>query len=949
MTVSASNIHLYRALLDIADDEDDVDATIARRRLLPKYADVMKGPLPLSVLTKRAASKETWIAKYITNCTNKAQLGHKFIVAGVTVPDNSNLLTDPHLPDWKAEMIDNMKDETLFPYKWGLPLPQYKKYSDEITKANAPEPVAKEEKKAAEPDAVAIVSSTGNAIISCVNACHNTMRNNDALFGTDAMHDIMRLLFMKFMEPLIDDGTIDILDPKYYTKDQYYKPGMEKYAKFSIFKDNTISTSADVTNDMWKTIMFNHPLTKKIFHNKDNFNCSQQTLVDLIEHISKSLKDETFDSLDNDIKGKVYEEFLNGYSNNAGKDFGQYFTVRKYIKTIFDMIGADHVESFKQQITAKTFTVYDPCMGTAGFLMEAYKFFDLEKDMIYGREIVASTYSFALMNVVLTTGTVIDANIKCANSLVECDPLTKVAFMPTNPPYGIKVKYEELRDKYNALYKNEPATFPKFKDVYPIKTNDSVALFLQMMVYKLQVGGVCTPIIPDGQLLFGKNFGKLRKYIMSKCRVKKILYTPGGVFKHAGVKTAVLFLVKADGDNADCDMACFTTTKQLDTPAHNTTVTVNEENNWSWDMSYYTVQETPNLGGCEWKPLGELCEFVMGSRITKSNGSTGGEYPVYGGGYETFRTDTFNRSGRTCKIGRFGVSLINCVQVLNFEYFLNDSGFTISTQNEIVYNNYLYHFLERSRNDIYNICQGAGQKNMDMIKFKQFKIPVPSFDVQVAIVAELDQLEIAKASTTNEIASMKQTLEQYRKHENPPFAEYQDEIKWTPLGELCVVKTGKNKPSDNKTGSLYPYYGTGGITGYTDEYLFDGSYILTARNGTIGNCFNVTGKFFPSDHMFAINCENNITQKYIYHFISGNERLIKMKTGATIPNITKDGLEKFKIPVPSLEVQAAFVVFYEAKEQKIIGLKADITKAEERLQWLDELGRTIIKNMISAQ
>jgi restriction endonuclease S subunit len=59
-----------------------------------------------------------------------------------------------------------------------------------------------------------------------------------------------------------------------------------------------------------------------------------------------------------------------------------------------------------------------------------------------------------------------------------------------------------------------------------------------------------------------------------------------------------------------------------------------------------------------------------------------------------------------------------------------------------------------------------------------------------------------------------------------------------PLGEICeFIKTGKNKPNDNKTGTLYPYYGTGSITGYTDEYLFDGNYILTARNGTIGNCF----------------------------------------------------------------------------------------------------------------
>ena len=40
-----------------------------------------------------------------------------------------------------------------------------------------------------------------------------------------------------------------------------------------------------------------------------------------------------------------------------------------------------------------------------------------------------------------------------------------------------------------------------------------------------------------------------------------------------------------------------------------------------------------------------------------------------------------------------------------------------------------------------------------------------------------------------------------------------------------ILKSVKNKPSDNKTGSKYHYYGTGGIAGYTDEYLVDVNYI----------------------------------------------------------------------------------------------------------------------------
>jgi hypothetical protein len=135
MTVTAANIHLYRALLDVADDDDNVVEAIASRRMMPKYADVMKGSLTLSTLTKRAASKDAWIDKYITNCTNKRQLYRKFIVAHVPVPSTNDIMLDPRLPELKLAMINNMKDEIIFPYKWGLTIQQYKQYCSEILKA----------------------------------------------------------------------------------------------------------------------------------------------------------------------------------------------------------------------------------------------------------------------------------------------------------------------------------------------------------------------------------------------------------------------------------------------------------------------------------------------------------------------------------------------------------------------------------------------------------------------------------------------------------------------------------------------------------------------------------------------------------------------------------------------------------------------------------------------
>ena len=56
----------------------------------------------------------------------------------------------------------------------------------------------------------------------------------------------------------------------------------------------------------------------------------------------------------------------------------------------------------------------------------------------------------------------------------------------------------------------------------------------------------------------------------------------------------------------------------------------------------------------ELKTLKETVNIEYGTRIVKKN-SLGSEYPVYGGGGETFRTNQYNRDSQFI-ISRFGMS-----------------------------------------------------------------------------------------------------------------------------------------------------------------------------------------------------------------------------------------------------------------------------------------------------
>jgi len=134
---------------------------------------------------------------------------------------------------------------------------------------------------------------------------------------------------------------------------------------------------------------------------------------------------------------------------------------------------------------------------------------------------------------------------------------------------------------------------------------------------------------------------------------------------------------------------------------------------------------------------------------------------------------------------------------------------------------------------------------------------------------------------------------------------------------------------------LYPYYGTSGITGYTDHFIEDGHYILTARNGTIGNTFIINGKTYPSDHMFSIRTNTKCILEYLYYWIISNKNIfINLANTTTIPGITRASLVDILIPLPPLAEQQTLQSDFEEirnKHAKIAEYKKKAQDAIKRL------------------
>jgi type I restriction enzyme M protein len=157
------------------------------------------------------------------------------------------------------------------------------------------------------------------------------------------------------------------------------------------------------------------------------------------------LIDETqWTAVDVDIKAQAYEGLLQKYAEEE-KGAGQYFTPREAIRCV--------VRCMKPDIREKPgFTIHDPALGTAGFLIGSYEWMmaqtkegaslsredreRLQKRTFSGCEIVQDTRRLGLMNLYLHE---IEADIYYGDSLAE-GPHTSKRYdcVMTNPPFGTK-------------------------------------------------------------------------------------------------------------------------------------------------------------------------------------------------------------------------------------------------------------------------------------------------------------------------------------------------------------------------------------------------------------------------------------------------------------------------------------------------------------------------------
>ena len=654
---------------------------------------------------------------------------------------------------------------------------------------------------------------------------------------------------------------------------------------------------------------------------------------DKLNDIINLLKDLDYEniSIKKDIIGTIYELHLKTGSSGSGmRDLGQYFTHRLVIKYMVELCNPKMIGTHTEKIV-------DPSMGTGGFLTMAAKYYNekypsidwtLNKKRISGFDIDESVMEMAKLNLFLET----DEHF---NTLVQRDTLYKDMVLSNNsePLTADIILANEPMGLTNLVHAN---CCDRIKDL-KIRGTSAEPLFLQLFMEALNKNGRCAVVIPDGVLFNESNLHQgTRKKLIEDFNLEKVItLNDKKFFTNTGVKTSILYFV----NNGKTTKTTFSSIS-LENDEIKEDVIMDVEydtlvqKKYSLFINKYKVSLENRIDGIEYKKLGDICEFLPKSKRPASFGKNEGEFEFFTSSMKIKRCDIADYNQKSLIIGDGGVANINYSSNFN----CSDHNYVLTCNDKNINIKYLYFYLRFNINIIELGFKGSTLKNLSKNFVKDLEIPIPSLEVQNAIVERLDIINENNATCQKQIDEFKKIMKFYIET-NTLFGEEKR------LGDICEIKSGNHstaKKDFKKSG--YPIIGGGKKSiGFFDKYNCEENTILCASHGSAGYISMYNEKTFLTV-CFAFNImSDSINKYYLYRYLKLNESKISDLSNKTAqPCISMKNLKEFKIKVVSLEEQQKIIDYCD-------NLQNIIKKLEGNIANNNTLMKTILKNKLKQQ
>lgn len=363
--------------------------------------------------------------------------------------------------------------------------------------------------------------------------------------SSDYKKYIFGLLFFKRISDVWDEEYVRVMeefkDETIARADYNHRFQVPKECRWSVVEEKAENIGKKLNEIFEKLANANSPKLDRIFDdldfaNKDRF--PNETTQRLINHFSQYNFGDTY--INSDVLGDAYEYLIKQFAADAGKKGGEFYTPREVERVIIQILKPhkkDHI--------------YDPTVGSGGFLLEAFHHLK-EKEgeqvartlYLYGQEINIGTYAIAKINMFLHG--LDSADIQRGDTLANPQFLNPNGSLKTydicvaNPPYSINDwEYEMFKsDKYGRI------------DGYELPPNKNADYAFVLHILKsMNSNGRAGIVLPHGVLFRGGSEGRIREQILRNDLIEAVVGLPPKLFYGTGIPAAILIFNRNKPEN----------------------------------------------------------------------------------------------------------------------------------------------------------------------------------------------------------------------------------------------------------------------------------------------------------------------------------------------------------------------------------------------------------------
>lgn len=236
---------------------------------------------------------------------------------------------------------------------------------------------------------------------------------------------------------------------------------------------------------------------------------------------------------------------------------------------------------------------------------------------------------------------------------------------------------------------------------------------------------------------------------------------------------------------------------------------------------------------------------------------------------------------------------------------------------------------QRFRNQLIVRSTVSANTNINQDALKELCIPVPPPPEQRAIAAALSDVDALLASLDALIAK-KRLIQQGAMQElltgKRRLPGFSGEWEVKRLGEILKLHYGQSQKGVSSLGGNFPIFGTGGIVGSTNHYVYDRPSIIIGRKGTIDIPQYVDTPFWAIDTTYYTEVGELAYPKFLYYLFTTID-WYSYNEASGVPSLSAPTLDKIEIRLPKEPEQRAISDVLSDMEAEIHSLEQQREKS----------------------